>query len=437
MLSRITQNIRCIFELLFYFKRLIENLRFYIKAERRTALIMNSFLGKFSDGEKTILKLLVENETMTKNDIIKKYDVKLTTLNRMMDSLLERKIVKVVGEAESTGGRKPRIYSLDDENFYLIGIDISGTRANIVITNLKMKMLAQEKFPLKPNSLPEDAINRIKLIVDKHILNLNIKKENLIGIGVGSIGPINMEDGTYGNIEYFNNKSWCGFPLKKTLENIFHLPVLIDNGVNTAVLGEYLLGNGKGDKNIAYFNCGTKLASGFISNGIILRGKIDRADSFSHQIVNFQGDKCECGNYGCVATYSSIPAITKKYMNLCKLNNLDFKINTSGSISFSDICTKANKEDSLCISVIKEASSALAIGIYNYINLLHPDIIILNGPIIRNIDVFFDMVKEALSKRNNDISTKVEIIKGGIFKDNEIAISAALMFFIKNIYEID
>ncbi|HCQ90850.1 MAG TPA: hypothetical protein DIU45_15425 [Clostridium sp.] len=47
------------------------------------------------------------------------------------------------------------------------------------------------------------------------------------------------------------------------------------------------------------------------------------------------------------------------------------------------------------------------------------------------------MVKEALSKRNKDISTKVEIIKGGTFKDNEIAISAALMFFIKNIYEID
>lgn len=54
-------------------------------------------------------------------------DLKLTTLNRMMKVLEERKPIFPSGKVESTGGRKATTYDVVHQGFYLIGVDLSMT----------------------------------------------------------------------------------------------------------------------------------------------------------------------------------------------------------------------------------------------------------------------------------------------------------------------
>lgn len=82
-----------------------------------------------------VLNEIYKRGPVTKKGIQSILDLKLTTLNRMMKILQERKLIVSLGEAESTGGRKAITYDIAHQGFYLIGVDLSRTYVKVVLTN--------------------------------------------------------------------------------------------------------------------------------------------------------------------------------------------------------------------------------------------------------------------------------------------------------------
>jgi predicted NBD/HSP70 family sugar kinase len=48
------------------------------------------------------------------------------------------------------------------------------------------------------------------------------------------------------------------------------------------------------------------------SNGALGFGNIDVSSNIGHMIIDFKGDRCICGKYGCLETYASINSIYKR-----------------------------------------------------------------------------------------------------------------------------
>ncbi len=49
-------------------------------------------------------------------------------------------------------------------------------------------------------------------------------------------------------------------------------------------------------------------------NTKIIGSNDNRDDAFGHMTVNFNGERCNCGNYGCIEKYSSIPATENAFI---------------------------------------------------------------------------------------------------------------------------
>ena len=117
-----------------------------------------SILKNIRDQSKLLLRIIQQKGPITRNQIIDMTRMKLTTLKRFMQPLLDEGFVIEADLAKSNGGRPPVLYDVNPKTYYSIGIDISRTYTEVVITNLKMDIIDINRFG--PPQEPVDTVNQ-------------------------------------------------------------------------------------------------------------------------------------------------------------------------------------------------------------------------------------------------------------------------------------
>ncbi|WP_213973900.1 ROK family transcriptional regulator [Tepidanaerobacter acetatoxydans] len=384
-------------------------------------------LMNMKDQSKLLLGLIQKKGPVTRNQIMDAVGMKLTTLKRFMQPLLDEGFIIEADMGKSTGGRPPKLYDVNPKGSYVIGIDISRTYTETVITNLKMGIIDLHRFE-SPHD-PADTVNQISLYVKDALCRLGIAKSLVLGAGIGTVGPLDRKKGIILNPANFPSNSWINVPINDMLRQRLGLPIVIDNGANAAVLAEHLFGTGKGIDNISYFHCGVGIRTGAISSGNIVRAINEYEDAFGHMIIDINGELCHCKNRGCIETMCSIPSITKKFKKLLEQrhSSSDDESKSLDRIDYLYICNAAEQGDKLAKEVILNAATHFGIGLANYINLINPELVVLSGPIVEHSPLFYKTAVEAASKRRYIKSSRVAFSRGGYFKDKAIAVGAAAL----------
>lgn len=395
---------------------------------------MREILRQFSSKDLEILNYIQKNGPITKKALQDITGMKLTTLNRTMKLLENKRIISEASISKSTGGRKPIEYDVVSSGIYIIGIDISRTYVKTIISNLKMNILREEQFIMDDTFSPQKTVEKINYLVEKMLADLSIDKNEVLGMGVGTVGPLNRNEGIVINPKGFFNKEWINVPIKVMLENKVDIPCILDNGANAAVLGEYLYGNGKNLRSILYIHCGIGIRSASITDGIINRTINDCEDAFAHMIVEANGEKCSCGNRGCIESYASIEGITKRYIStIVNDQELSIKRELNGE-NYSELLNSARKSDKTALEIINKGAENFGIGLANLVKILNPQLVILCGPLINNYSPYYSLCIDAFHK-NNCLNNKVIFSKGGAYAEDAIVLGTAAMVieqYLKN-----
>ena len=366
---------------------------------------------ELNDRGKYIFNVVQKKGPITKSELIDMTKIKLTTLNRNLQILLDKKIIVETDIGKSTGGRKPSLYDVNPMEFYIIGIDISRTYTKIVITNLKLKIIKERLLSHEYNI--ENIVEIIPTFIKDLCIKLRIEKSSIVGIGIGIVGGFNIK------------------PLHDTLNKELDAIICVDNGANAAVIGEYNFGIGKGKVNIAYINCGVGIRTGIISSGVLIRTINNLEDAFGHMIVDANGELCSCGNHGCIESYVSISNITNKFidkMKEIKISDLNKNLN---SINYRDVCSLAERENEIAMNIINKSALYFGIGLANYMKLFNPELIILSGPLIQHSKLFYDTTIEIAFEKCHIKNNNIQFSNGGYYKDNSIAVGACAMVIQK------
>lgn len=351
---------------------------------------------------KQIYQYIHRQGSATRSRIEHHTGLTMSTLVRALSKLENSGLVYVSDTEDSDYGRKPRIYRVCPDAGFVIGLDISRTYTRVALMNLELHILQSSTFGMYVDNTPEDTINRIIRIINELIGSLD--KDKILGIGLGVVGPFDAEKELILNPSNFYAAGWKNVPIKRILHNEFNLPVYMDDGANTAALGEYRKGCAISLRNIAYLISGVGLRLGVIANGKLLK----HLGSFAHTIVDMDGVPCSCGQKGCVINYISIDCLLKEYIEQIKsgrhsttLEKIDFDLN---AITFDHFCNAVQSGDHLAYEILRKSAGYLAPAINNVIQILNPDIIILGGPVFRKCPHLFTLVYELLSA-NQSVTT--------------------------------
>ncbi len=242
---------------------------------------------------------------------------------------------------------------------------------------LSGKDLKEESIKKTEINTPKDDKYSISAVVCELISNLltenKIDQAQLLGIGVATAGPLNIEKG-----EIFNNTN-LGFkviPLKKPIiERFPGVPLDFINDCNGAVLGVHYFEANKNEKdNLVYITMSTGIGGGVICDGHLLYGKEGNAAEVGHGIVEPKSKfQCNCGAFGCWEVYSSGTGVRNRALEEINQGQLKAKVlmkvveNDKSKITAKEIFKAARMGDELSLKIVDDCIyySKVGIGLVN------------------------------------------------------------------------
>lgn len=326
---------------------------------------------------------------------------KHVTCTRLLDELVQEGLIYDSGIGESSGGRKPLMYAIKPDTYYLIGVEITNLFTTVLLLDLKLEILDIEKLRMDSQATGSYTLNYVTQCVDKLLGKHKIPREKLLGIGIGVLDSIDPEMGVIIHPHLFSAGGWDNLNIVDYLQQKNNTYVCLDNGTNLAALAEYRKNYWKETDNLVFVSSDMGIRCGTILQGKLVNNKMEMDDAFGHMVVDLHGRRCSCGSYGCLQAYSSLPAIRDEVVRRMKRGNgstlLD-SVKNIEEIDFHHILNALEKEDPLCLEVVKDAAYYFGIGLSNLIFLLRPDIVICGGTLVPK-PLFYEVVSETAKNR--------------------------------------
>jgi glucokinase len=315
---------------------------------------------------------------------------------------------------------------------YSIGIDIGGTNITVALVTGNGEILRKIRFSTRAE---EGKTKTIKCILKAlGAIMKGLRSNSIEGIGIGAAGDIDRDRGV---VRFSPNLLWKDVPIVRLIREKFNLKVVLDNDANAAAWATYILETGRKVKNLLCITLGTGVGGGIILNGRIYHGASGSAGEIGHMTLNPQGQRCRCGNYGCLETYIGSAYIVKKAIREIRKGGKSLIKKIAGgnlkSVTPETIQVAALKGDKLARRIWKEAGEYLGIALSGVINLLNPEVIVFGGGVARAGELIFKPMKAEIKKRT--FKTPFEKVKFTYtrFGEDLGVIGAALLILQGNV----
>jgi len=314
---------------------------------------------------------------------------------------------------------------------YIVGVDLGGTNIVSLLMTGKGEIVGRDTRPTLAKEGKDKAlsqiVNSVKRILEESETKLGISSKSIIGLGIGSPGPLSIKKGL---IHFAPNLAgWTNVPLVDILRDKLALPIFLENDANAAALGEWWRGAGKDVDNLVLLTLGTGIGGGIIIQGEVLHGAWDTAAEIGHMIIHEGGLVCGCGKKGCLEAYASATGVIKRTLAAIREGKksilADAVKNRWENITCQLVYKAAEKGDSLSRWIVEETARYLGIGIASIVNVLNPEMVILSGGMIAAGALIFKPVRKYA--RENALAAaieRVEIVPAAL-SGNSGAIGAA------------
>jgi predicted NBD/HSP70 family sugar kinase len=216
--------------------------------------------------------------------------------------------------------------------------------------------------------------------------------DRLIGIGVATPGPFVRNEGRIILMTEF--PGWEKIHIIDELKKAFSLPVVVEHDANCSVVAEWWLGKHRRNSGtMMAVIAGQGIGAGVMVDGRLLVGSMGIAGEIGHMSIDCHGERCKCGNRGCLYKYCSSITLVKE-VNAQIAEHPGSVLNRERGI---DAIYKAIREgDGLAVKVLDKAAWYLGFGLANAVNAYNPDVIIICDEMIQSGPRLLDKVKEAI-----------------------------------------
>lgn len=297
------------------------------------------------------------------------------SVTKITRQLIERGLIKEVEQQASTGGRRAISIVTETRGFNTIGVRLGRNDATLTLFDLSGKSLAEEHYPL-PQRTQETLENALFDIIAQFKELYQRKLRELIAIAVILPGLVDPDKGV---IRYMPHITVSHWPLVANLRKRFNVTSFVGHDIRSLALAEHYFGASRdcADSILVRVHRGT--GAGIITNGHIFLGSNGNVGEIGHIQVDPLGERCHCGNFGCLETIAANGAIENRVRHLLQQGYASSL--TLDNCQMAAICKAANKGDALACEVIGFVGRYLGKAIAIAINLFNPQKVVIAGEI--------------------------------------------------------
>ncbi len=242
-----------------------------------------------------VSKVIRDQGPISRAQIARMLSLSPTTTGRLVDGLLQSGILHEIGQMQGEGaGRPSRMVMFNSQFSSVLTIDLRLTDAYAAVADLNGRLLRAASRSLTTGDIPQSLAELVELVG-----GLLQSSDDCAPVEMIVVGAPSIVDSFSGVIEWAPSLGWENVPLQAILENEFKLPVLIENDVNLAALGEWWQGAGKSAAdNLVFVSLGTGIGAGLILNGELYRGATNASGEVAYFITDVAILRDEAGRIG-------------------------------------------------------------------------------------------------------------------------------------------
>lgn len=381
-----------------------------------------------------LIKNLYQKGASTANEICGSMGISLPTVNTLLTDLIRSGEIIKQGRAASQGGRKPDLYRLAPDAFYVLAVDLSKFAVSLALYNCQHTQVKEKVVHQLVLNNEAETFEQLCQHLETYISTSGYPNHKIIAIGISMPGLIDSKAGINHSHLNFGGKS-----LQAHLESRFPQAIFLENDARAMTLAEFKFGAAKNSQNVLGIFVGWGIGLGIVIDGKLYQGTSGFAGEFAHSpLFESQEINCTCGKKGCleaIASGTSIVRMAEEALRLDKDSILARMAKSySGPIDPSLVVQAAKEGDQRAITILSDVGLNLGRGISMLIQLLNPELIVLGGVVAEANQYILTPIQQALnvySMAKSREKTQLELYQLG----DEVGLVGAIAVVSDKLFE--
>jgi glucokinase len=299
---------------------------------------------------------------------------------------------------------------------YALAVDLGGTKVEAALVDSEGALLdrSRDRRPTGHGSTSDGLADAVRAVV-RHALGALPAGDDVVGVGIGSAGPVDLTEGTVSPI---NLPAWRAFPLRDLVGSLLSEPVPVTlrlDGVSLA-LAEHWVGATQGVDNALAITVSTGVGGGLIVNGRLLSGGTGNA-----------------GHIGQIQIATRTPGETSESVTLEVLASGPHTVAWAKAQGWSgergeDLARDYAAGDETAVAAVRRSATALGEAITSVTTLLDLDVAAVGGGFSRVSADYLDLVRRVIDEAAyNRYATRIRVVPSGLSDESPLIGAAALV----------
>jgi predicted NBD/HSP70 family sugar kinase len=323
-------------------------------------------------GEQAVLETIFRRGPITRPEIATATNLSKPTVSAAVSRLEQEGLVRAAGRRAGQRGRKPVAYTVSSRAGFVVGCDIGGTNVRVAAADLFGEPLCDLKRPTAKDSGRAVGVQLLEMVSEVISQSSSVHGRPL-ALGISTPGIVDQTSGRVTSLAY-NIAPEGGFDPLEVIRDRFDLPVLVDNNVNLAAVGEKWFGLARGAATMVFIAIGAGIGMGVIIDDQLVRGAHGAAgeigymplvgDPFNPRHRLHGGLEDEIGASGIVAAFAERRAPGDPELS-----------------SVHEVFELAGDGNAAAASVVEHVAARLGTAIATVCAILDPELVVLGGGI--------------------------------------------------------
>ena len=339
------------------------------------------------------LNLIRSRQPVSRAELARLMGVRRGVVSRLVDELLEARLVFEGEKGQSPRGRKPMHLHIETRRRCVVAVDVRASQTALLVTDLMAHPLREVAEFATPR-VPQILVEQVAGAVDR-LLAGQPEVGDCVGIGVAVSGVVDAA----GRVRYSPTLGFHDLDLQQMLHEATRLPVVVENSTKACVLGQVWAarGDAPAEGPVAVVNVSDGVGVGIAVDGTLLRGAHNVAGELGHVPLNLYGPRCSCGRRGCWEAYVSKRAIIARYRG----TDPSWPASADGTpVTIEHIMERARAGEARAVETLRETGYFLSCGLATIVKVVDPRRIYVGGEITGVWDLIAHTVREGLSEDN-------------------------------------
>ena len=352
----------------------------------------------WSSSEIKVLKALYLLDFPTRSEIASHAGLSLVSVSTILNRLIESGWATAAGKTTSRGGRPSVLYRLSESVGYALGIFIGVEQSTLAAIGATNHVISQRSFELDLSGPSNLRIDQVIDQVSRQALSFleeaglqgnssvepaqrgpGVTGKQLLAVGLAVPGMVDTERGVW--LQGLQIPGIEHAEVSNRLSAILSAPILLEDPARCAAALAHLRMGRQAAGNLVLLYLGAGVGAGIILNGELYRGAHGLAGEVGHFIVDPDGQRCACGNQGCLETVLSVPSILRLFTQRLEegvISSLQKAL--PETISIQNIQEAAQSGDRLTLRTLFELGELLGEACARIIQLYNPQTLLVGGP---------------------------------------------------------